>query len=65
VTRTVLVAFLLPLVVFVISLGGFGGWLKGWIAEPYQTPVALVLALLTTTGLMLALRAMSRLRSKK
>lgn len=65
VTLTVLVAFLLPLVVFIVSLGGFGWWLEGRVAGPYQTPLALILALLVTTGLMLAVRAVSRLRSEK
>ncbi len=65
VTLTVLVAFLLPLVVFIVALGGFGWWLDGRIARPYQTPFALILALLVTTGLMLALRAGFRFRSRK
>ena len=53
------VAFLLPLVVLAVSLGGFGWLLEGRIAEPYQTPVALVLALFVTTGLMLVVRLMT------
>ena len=64
-TLTVLVAFLLPLSVFIVSLGGSDWLLEGRIAKPYQTPFALILALLVTTGLMLALRAVSRFRSRK
>ena len=65
VTLTVLVAFLLPLVLFIVSLGAFGGWLEGRVAESYRTLLALILALLVTTGLMLAVQAVSRLRSRK
>jgi len=65
VTRTVLVAFLLPLVLFIVSLGVLGWWLEGKVAESHRTPLALMLALLLTTGSMLALRAVSRLRCRK
>lgn len=65
VTLTVLAAFLLPLILFIVSLGAFGWLLEGRVAEPYRTPLALILALLVTAGLMLALRAMSRLRARK
>ena len=65
VTLTVLVAFLLPLVLFIVSLGTLSWWLEGWVAESYRTPLALILALLVTTGSMLALRVVSRLRAKK
>jgi hypothetical protein len=59
------VAFLLPLVVLAVSLGGFGWLLEGRIAEPYQTPLALVLALFVTTGLMLVVRLMTQHHRKR
>ena len=65
VVPTVLVAFLLPIAIFAISLGGIGRFLEGRIAKPYQTPLALVLALAVTTGLMLIVRVVSRSRSRK
>jgi len=65
VTLTVLVAFLLPIVVFVISLAGFGWLLEGRVAGPYQTPLALVLALSVTTGSMLIVRVAVRRHHKK
>jgi hypothetical protein len=65
VTRTVLVAFLLPLVLFIGSLGAFGWWLEGTAGGPYRTPLALLLALLVTAGAMLTIRAVSRRRSGK
>ena len=60
VTRTVLVAFLLPIVVFVAALGGFGWLLRDAVARRYQTPAALVLALAATAGVMLAIRSVAR-----
>lgn len=65
VTPAVLVAFLLPLVLFIVSLGTLDWLLKSRLAGASRTPLALILALLMTTGLMLALRAVSRLRSRK
>ena len=65
VTCAVLVAFLLPIVVFTVSLGGLGWWLEGRLAGPYRTPVALLLALSVTTALMLAGRAVSRRWARK
>jgi hypothetical protein len=55
-----LVAFVLPLVTFVAALGGWGHLLPGRVAEPYRTPLALVLALATTAALMLAGRFLAR-----
>jgi hypothetical protein len=60
VTRKVLVAFLLPIVVFVAALGGFGWLLQGAVGQRVQTPAALVLALATTAGMMLAVRSVAR-----
>jgi hypothetical protein len=65
VTVTVLVAFLLPIVVFVISLGGFGWLLEGRVAPWQQTPLALILALTVTAGWMLVVRVMIRRRHRK
>jgi hypothetical protein len=65
VTCAVLVAFLLPIVVFAVSLGGWGWWLEGRVAGPYRTPVALFLAVLVTTALLLAGRAASRRWARK
>ncbi len=65
VTRAVLVAFLLPLVLFIASLGTCDWLLQSRIAGSFRTPLALILALLVTAGLMLALRAVSRLCAGK
>lgn len=64
-TREVLIAFLLPIVVFVAALGGFGYLLKDVVAKPYQTPLALVSAVLTTAALMLVVRALVRRHRKE
>jgi len=60
-----LLAFLLPVVVFVAALGGFGWLLKGRVAGPYVTPLAAALALLTTTGVMLVARVLTRPHCKQ
>jgi hypothetical protein len=62
VTCAALVAFVLPLVVFVAALGGLDHLLPGRVVEPYRTPLALVLALATTAALMLAGRFWVRRR---
>ncbi|MHC4518919.1 MAG: hypothetical protein ACYTAS_10050 [Planctomycetota bacterium] len=49
----VLIAFGLPIVVFVTALAAFEPLLRSRLAERYQTPVALVLALAVTTASML------------
>ena len=49
----VLVAFALPIVTFVTGLAAFGHLLRGRVVEPYQTPVAFVLALLATIAFVL------------
>ncbi len=64
-TRAILVAFLLPLVLFIVLLGTFDWLLKGRSAGSSRTPLALILALLVTAGLMLAVRAVSRLCARK
>lgn len=65
ITREVLIAFLLPILVFTAALGGFGWLLKDTTAKPYQTPLALVLALVTTTGVMGVVRWVARSHRKK
>jgi hypothetical protein len=65
VTPAALVAFVLPLAVFVAALGGLGHLLQGRVAEPYRTPLALVLAVATTTVLMLAGRGWARRQRTK
>lgn len=65
ITRMVLVAFLLPILVFIVALGGFGWLLQDAVAGPYQTPLALVLALATTVGVLLVVRILSRPHRKK
>jgi len=65
ITREVLIAFLLPLLVFTAALGGFGWLLKDAMAKPYQTPLTLVLALATTAGVMGVVRWVARSHRKK
>jgi hypothetical protein len=55
VTLPALVAFVVPIAVFVVALGGFGGLLEGKIAPSWQTPLALILALLVTSGWMIVI----------
>ncbi|UCD52470.1 MAG: hypothetical protein JSW27_07500 [Phycisphaerales bacterium] len=50
----VIMAFALPIVLFIAALGLFGHLLHERLAERYETPVAFVLALSVTTGVMLA-----------
>jgi len=64
VTSAALVAFVLPLVLFVAALSGFGPLLRGLVREPYLTPLTLVLALVTTAAVMLAGRFLVRRRRK-
>ena len=49
----VVVAFLLPIVVFVVTLGVSGRLLANAVAREYQTPAAFVSALLVTVSVML------------
>ena len=63
-TREALIAFLLPIAVFVAALGGLGRLLGHVVAAPYQTPLALALAAAGTAGLLLAVRALVRLRKE-
>jgi hypothetical protein len=46
----VLVAFALPIVVFLAALAGFGHLLRARLVDPYVTPAAFVLAVLLTAG---------------
>ncbi len=59
------VAFLLPMVMFVVALGVFGGLLGGIVAGPYRTPLALVLALSATAAILWGVRILVRLHRRK
>ncbi len=60
ITREVLIAFLLPLVVFVTALGGFGPLVGYLVPAPYGTPLALVLAMAVAAAVLLLARALVR-----
>lgn len=47
-------AFALPIVLFIAALGIFGHLLRERLGQRYETPVAFVLALSVTVGVMLA-----------
>jgi hypothetical protein len=49
----VIMAFALPIILFVAALAFFGHLLHERLGERYETPVAFVLALSVTMGLML------------
>jgi hypothetical protein len=66
VVSTVVVAFLLPIVVFAAALGVLGRLLTNALAQEYQTPLAFALALVVTVGVMLTARlALKRLHRSK
>jgi len=65
VTRPVLIAFLLPIVAFIVSLAAWSWLLEGAGAGPYRTPAALILALAVTAGLMGTVRLAARRRARK
>ena len=50
----VIMAFALPIVLFLAALATFGHLLHERLTERYETPVAFVLALSVTVGVMLA-----------
>jgi len=56
--------FALPIVLFVAALAAFGHLLHERLAERYETPVAFVLALLVTMGVMLAVSVVFKRRQK-
>ena len=56
----VLIAFALPIVVFLAALGGVGYFLRARLVEPYVTAVAFVLAALLTAGSVVAGSAIVR-----
>jgi hypothetical protein len=60
----VLMAFALPVVTFLAGLAAFGHLLRGRVVEPYQTPVAIVLALLVTTAFVLGASLLGRQHHK-
>ncbi|MGE5294432.1 MAG: SoxR reducing system RseC family protein [Solirubrobacterales bacterium] len=61
---TVVLAFLLPLVVFIAALAGFGRLLEGVVGEESQMPLAAALALVVTGGVMLVVRVFTRRHQK-
>jgi hypothetical protein len=64
VTPMVIVAFLVPILAFVAALGVSGRLLRGNVRQPYETPVAFVIATCVTGGFMLAVRAIARRRDR-
>jgi hypothetical protein len=62
---TVVLAFLLPLVVFIGALAGFGWLMEGAVGARYQMPLAAAMALAATTGVMLVVRVLTRRHSTK
>lgn len=63
--RKVVIAFVLPIVVFVTALAAFEHLLRTGLTEPYQTPVAFVLALAVTTGSVLGASIVSHRHQKE
>ena len=55
VARKAVVAFLLPIAIFAGVLAACGVLLNGAVAPRYETPLAFVIALAVTAGLMLAI----------
>jgi hypothetical protein len=56
----VVVAFLLPMAIFIGALGVCGGLLDGVVASGYETPLAAVLAAAITTAFVLVASAIAR-----
>jgi hypothetical protein len=65
ITRDVSLAFLLPILAFVVFLGGLGWLLRDLVGEPYQTPLAAGMALPATVALMLVVRFLMRRRQRR
>lgn len=65
ITRDVSLAFLLPIVAFLVFLGVFGWLLENVVGKPYQTHLAAGLALSATVALMLVVRFLMRRHRKK
>ncbi len=61
----VVVAFLLPILTFVVALGLFEWALEKAVAKQYQTPLALLLALVSTAAVLLVARSTVRLWRRK
>lgn len=60
ITWTVVLAFLLPLLVFIGTLAGFGRLMEDVVSARYQMPLAAAMALAATTGVMLVVRVLTR-----
>lgn len=56
----VVVAFLVPILVFLGTLAGFGWLLESVVPARCQTPLAAALALTATTGVMVGIRVAAR-----
>lgn len=61
----VVLAFLVPILVFIGALAGFGWLLEVAVDPRYQMPLAAALALAATTGVMLMVRVATRRRQEK
>ena len=57
VTLKAVVAFLLPIAVFAGAFAACGAFLNGGVAPRYETPLACVVALAVTAGVMLVVSA--------
>lgn len=62
---TVVFAFLVPIVVFIAALAGFGRIMEGAVSAKAQTPLAAALALATTAGVMLVVRVLAGRHRRK
>ena len=64
VTRKAVVAFVLPIVIFAGVLAACGAFLNGAVAPRYETPLAFVVALAVTAGLMLVISTIVKRRHR-
>ncbi len=62
---TVVLAFLVPIVVFIGALAGFGRLMEGVVGARVQMPLAAALALAATAGVMLVVRVLTRQHRRK
>jgi Kef-type K+ transport system membrane component KefB len=64
VARKVVVAFVLPIAVFVVALGTFGRLLQHALVQRYLTLCSLALAVCTTVGVMLIVSVITKRLNK-
>jgi len=62
---TSVIAFVVPILLFIGSLAGFGRLLEGAVDTRCQTPLAAAMAVAATTGTMLVVRVATGRRRKK